>query len=488
MSNLIERVKSRIAELEDQRTAVDSELSAIAADPESRGFESEDAAFARISELRAEGEKITKEITEAEDRAAQLTADETRSAAAATVRPVNIGGGLVRSEAKTYTPENREVSFFADAYNAERGHNTQAQDRIQRHMREVEVERRDITSGTLNGLVPPLYLLDQAATLARAMRPFANALPGYQLPPLGMSVVVTKVTTGTATAAQTTQNTGATETDMVTTDVTIPVVTIMGQQDVSRQAIERGAITDSLIFSDLVADYATRLDSQLISGTGSNGQHKGIITAATGTDSYAGTTAVNVGTLLVNGQLGTGAVSVAPGASLGGSGVIGGAVTVDGLLSPGNSPGDLSVASLVLDPSSTVLMEIDGTTVGTQYDQVSILSAGSIAYDGTLQLNLSQTFGDNTTFNLFEGFGSSFSGNFATITSVGSAYTGLTFTRVSNLWTSTSAGSQSLEFNQATGQLVIVPEPAALALAGGGVAVAAWVSRIRAAGRRRATS
>jgi HK97 family phage major capsid protein len=135
------------------------------------------------------------------------------------------------------------------------------------------------------------YLLDQAATLARAMRPFANALPGYQLPPLGMSVVVTKVTTGTATAAQTTQNTGATETDMVTTDVTIPVVTIMGQQDVSRQAIERGAITDSLIFSDLVADYATRLDSQLISGTGSNGQHKGIITAATGTDSYAGTTA-----------------------------------------------------------------------------------------------------------------------------------------------------------------------------------------------------
>jgi autotransporter-associated beta strand protein len=212
-----------------------------------------------------------------------------------------------------------------------------------------------------------------------------------------------------------------------------------------------------------------------LSGAGSLVKVGSGTTTLSGVNTYAGTTAVNVGTLLVNGQLGAGAVSVASGATLGGSGTIGGAVTVTGILSPGNSPGDMSLASLALDPSSTVLMEIDGTTVGTQYDQVSILSAGSIAYDGTLQLNLSQTFSDSTTFNLFEGFGSSFSGNFATITSVGSAYTGLTFTRVNNLWTSTSAGSQSLEFNQATGQLVIVPEPGALALAGLGIAAAAWI-------------
>lgn len=286
MSNLIERVKARITELDEARTAVDSELAAIAADPEARGFDTDDAAFARIAELRAEGEEITKDLAAAEARVAQLEADEVRSAAAATVRPVNIGGAVVRNEAKTYTAENREVSFFTDAYRAERSHDTAAQERIERHMREVQVERRDITSSTLNGLVPPLYLLDQAATLARAMRPFANALPGYQLPPNGMSVVVTRVTTGTATAAQTSQNTAAHEVDMVTTDVTIPVVTIMGQQDVSRQAIERGAVTDSLIFSDLIADYATRLDAQCLNGSGSNGQHTGIIgTTSVGTDS-----------------------------------------------------------------------------------------------------------------------------------------------------------------------------------------------------------
>lgn len=290
MSNLIERVKARIIELDEQRNAVDAELTAIAADPESRGFDSEDAAFARIAELRTDGEKIAKDLAEAEERIAQLEADEARSVAAAPVRSLNIGGAVVRSEAMTYTPENREVSFFSDAYRAERTHDVAAQERIQRHMREVQVERRDITSSTLNGLVPPLYLLDQAATLARAMRPFADALPGYQLPANGMSVVVTRVTTGTATAAQTSQNTAATETDMVTTDITIPVVTIMGQQDVSRQAIERGAVTDSLIFADLIADYATRLDAQVIGGSGSNGQHKGILSAAGGTDSWTGTT------------------------------------------------------------------------------------------------------------------------------------------------------------------------------------------------------
>lgn len=290
MSILIERVKARITELAEQRDAVNAELSDIAADPEARGFESDDAAFARIAELRSEGEKIAKEIADAEDRVAQLVADEARAAAAAPARPLNVGGAIVRNEALTYSPENREVSFFSDAYRAERTHDTAAQDRIQRHMREVQVERRDITSSTLNGLVPPLYLLDQAATLARAMRPFANVLPGYALPANGMSVVVTKVTTGTATAAQTSQNTAAAETDLVTTDVTIPVVSIMGQQDVSRQAIERGAVTDSLIFADLIADYATRLDAQVLAGTGSNGQHKGILTVTAGTDSYAATT------------------------------------------------------------------------------------------------------------------------------------------------------------------------------------------------------
>lgn len=188
-----------------------------------------------------------------------------------------------------------------------------------------------------------------------------------------------------------------------------------------------------------------------------------------GTHGYTGPTTVTAGSLLVSGSLGTTAVTVATGGLLGGSGSILGAVSVaDGTLSPGPGVAALALGALSLDATSSTLMQITGTAPASQYDQVLI--AGSLAYGGTLSLDLAQTFADNTSFNLFSTF-STFAGNLSSITSSGAAYNGLTFTRVGDVWTSTESGGQALRFDQATGILtVMVPEPTAPLIAGLGIA------------------
>jgi hypothetical protein len=67
------------------------------------------------------------------------------------------------------------------------------------------------------------------------------------------------------------------ETNADDTLLTVGVRTIAGQQDLSIQAFERTAPGwDQVIARDLVDAYDAYLDTQLISGTGSNAQHLGI--------------------------------------------------------------------------------------------------------------------------------------------------------------------------------------------------------------------
>ncbi|WP_146458870.1 autotransporter-associated beta strand repeat-containing protein [Rubripirellula tenax] len=61
----------------------------------------------------------------------------------------------------------------------------------------------------------------------------------------------------------------------------------------------------------------------------------------TGDNGYTGTTTVSAGTLVINGDnsAAIGDVTVASGATLGGTGTVGGATTISGIHAPGNSPG-----------------------------------------------------------------------------------------------------------------------------------------------------
>ena len=112
-----------------------------------------------------------------------------------------------------------------------------------------------------------------------------------------------------------------------------------------------------------------------ISGIGSltkTGSGKLIIS---GDNTYTGATAVNDGSLAVNGSLGNTAVSVGSTATLQGSGSIGGSVTITsaGTLSAGNSIESLAMGTLTLQSGSNFIQEVDSSaTVGTQADLVVV--------------------------------------------------------------------------------------------------------------------
>ena len=77
-----------------------------------------------------------------------------------------------------------------------------ARQRIERHMAEMAVEHRASDTGAFSGLVVPQYLTDQVAPYARAGRPFADAVRNLPLPAEGLSVNISRITTGSTEASQ----------------------------------------------------------------------------------------------------------------------------------------------------------------------------------------------------------------------------------------------------------------------------------------------
>ena len=212
----------------------------------------------KVGELLSEVESLDESI-EAQD---ELDARMAKAQAKREERGLREQPSVVKSEPRTYTPQSGN-SFVRDAFNAQFANDFLASERLARHMREEQVERRDVTSANFAGLIVPQFLTELAAPFARAGRPFADRARKHQLPPQGLTLSISKVTTGTAVAEQT-EGAAVQETNMDDTKLDITVKTIAGQQNVSRQAIERGTNIDSLVMADLVAAYHTKLDQLFV--------------------------------------------------------------------------------------------------------------------------------------------------------------------------------------------------------------------------------
>ena len=222
-----------------------------------------DSLDTRISELRdiqlanAEAATMRAAITPTQDDAEKAT-------------EVRVG-----EEPLTYS-ETSGRSFFRDLYASQMHHDPSAQQRIARHSAEMAVEYRDSSTASFAGLVVPQYLTQLAAELARAGRPFANLCTSLPLPSDGMTINISRVTTGSTAAVQATENSAVSEQDLDDTLLTVDIRTVAAQQDVSRQALDRGTGVDAIIMADLSSAIATALDLGCLYGDGTSGALLGL--------------------------------------------------------------------------------------------------------------------------------------------------------------------------------------------------------------------
>lgn len=187
------------------------------------------------------------------------------------------------------------------------------------------------------------------------------------------------------------------------------------------------------------ANNSDQTFSGVISGNGSITKVGTGIQTFAGNNNYTGSTNINAGKLIVNGQQPSSTVNLGTTGFLGGTGrvgvIVGGGT---GGITPGNSPGILNVTgNVAFANTNSFNVELNGTTVGSQYDQLNV--------DGSINLN-------NATLNVTLGF-SPTSGNTFTIVQSSSVLIG-TFNGLPNGSTFT-VGGNTLRIDYGTNSVVI---------------------------------
>ncbi|WP_457071969.1 phage major capsid protein [Mycobacteroides abscessus] len=229
---------------------------------------------AKQGEIAGYNERI-QELSDEIERSGKLS-DEAAKVRRAQARVESV------KEAAAYAKGNGR-SYLQDLMRVQRNmdDNGKSLERLQRHAQDVanDSEYRDLdrTDGNGGYFVPPAWLVNQYVPLARAGRAYANLVTAQPLPSGTDSINIPKVTAGTATAVQTADNAAVTEQDLDDNFIEAKVRTVAGQQDVAIQLLDQSPVNfDEVVFQDLIADFGTKLDLQVLGGSGSSGQVLGV--------------------------------------------------------------------------------------------------------------------------------------------------------------------------------------------------------------------
>ena len=325
--NPIERALARRNELRARLDELRTELS------------SDDLTAERLAEIdpeittaRRQIELLDTEIESlrAEEAQRQADADQTRAQNPTNTdqRDAAIDGSgpvRIRREPRTYERHDVSRSYFRDLAMFRHSGDQQAAERLNAHLAEMRVEipafeqrvlRRveevieaeargstvvpidyessaesrlrasmgfdlraiSTTDGAGGEFVPPLWMIEEFISYARAGRVSANLVRSLPLPPGTDTIKLPKVTGGSSVASQATENSTISNTDITSNSVSGDVVTVAGAQDVSLQLVEQSPVAfDEIILADLMAAHAAEINTQVLNGSGSSGQMKGIL-------------------------------------------------------------------------------------------------------------------------------------------------------------------------------------------------------------------
>ena len=214
-----------------------------------------------------------------------------------------------------------------------------------------------------------------------------------------------------------------------------------------------------------------------ISGAGPV-EHNGTgTTILAGTNTYSGATTVNAGNLRVAGSISGSITTVNVNGTLSGTGTVGTVIVSGGTLAPGASPGILNSGDVTFNGGS-FSVELNGTTVGTLYDQLNVTGSVTLQSNAALAINFGYGKQIGDSFTIVNNDGTDAIAGAGRFTFAGTPLAdGDLFSDFGNetsLLIDYTAGSDNNDV-----VLTVVPEPGSLVMLMGGLAMLAGIRRRR---------